>query len=1124
MSIKNNRKKGFTMVEMLCAIVILGIVSIAAIRGVGGMIDKANQEKIKQQERTLQMATESYLQANTQYRPKSIGDVTKIKVSDLKKSNYLKEEIKNKNGDSCMDKSYIRVYKLSKKEYTYSTYIYCGDDVVPEEEDVPTPKITVSFTDKDGNTITNPDEIMQNTAGARLNIEIVGSEDESESVKIDGYSYEIYKDDVEVFNSGTLSANRNEKIKVSKELTDYVKVNQENKFSVKVIARNIYGGYKEIHKEIDDTQSSAATYKDTTPPICASIQNQAQEGEWISLKSNVKERTITVHCSDGDGSGCLRESFSKTWPNDNEEASENSKITIKDNAGNSTNCDVKVNVDLIPPIVEIDAFKNKRPISELYLESDKSKGSALKYGKITTDKNNYEIVINSTDYNNLSKEGWLNRTNYPYGIAFEIKMSDNMALDKYSWETNSSAIIDKQSAEFNQLSVNKLEQEKLKNINSSTSNSLIVGFKYSGARKGVLKVYDIAGNVTTITIYADMDVNNIPNSEEITPPEDVCGIQMNKADLKLHKFKSMTNENIGEDYIPNTWSNLPVIAELPIKDCPMPPNVTNIETYKFEVTYDSGKTEVIEQKTNFLYLNDPENPTKFNGKIKVKGAYCTKSGNCTDYTNSKTILIDTVAPKCNVSATNNNKAYNGNWIKKGQKVLVTATCDDKVEGITNVSNCQNTTVNGVTYKTTFTKEYTAETEKLEINNAGAVAAGDGGVIIDGAGNITYCSADKTVKIDPIPPTCNVTSKTNTNATYTGSWLPKGSTVTFTGSCADYESGCDTNYSTFTKEYSGDLDITNGGPNGTVKDIAGNETQCSQDLTVKIDANPPECTNSGDNNKWKNADITIKWGCKDTKGTAKSGCKKTNVGSKKCTITQKTAAIGSYTIEDNAGNKTTCKARTANVYIDKTAPICGAQNPSAEDTFNGGNVSIGCTDEHSGCSSNTFTKSFAANDTEGSIEIKDAVGNKAVCDIMLSTFSSEGFCQKSGQTLFGTSLGSQSHSYENPKEKFEYVHWTREKSVQQFEKYAFTNYTTVQNYLPINGKKYGFLANWNQSNWCYANGGTCGYTRYCYPRVCSNKEECGTYLGWSADAINKELGCGFARCWCSCNNAGDWANL
>ena len=205
---KNNN--AFSLVELLAVVVILGILASIGVGVVSNLIDKAEQDKIDSQKNTVTMSAQTYMQNNKNLVPKIIGESSILKVSDLRKSNYLTEDIKNEKGESCMEKSYVRVYKLSNTEYTYTTFLYCGDEVVPAEEVVPSPVITAKFSDSSG---IIKDDLLNNVSDAYLYIEInAATADEITSYKsqgtqvvIDGYTFKIFvykgSQKVEAYNS-----------------------------------------------------------------------------------------------------------------------------------------------------------------------------------------------------------------------------------------------------------------------------------------------------------------------------------------------------------------------------------------------------------------------------------------------------------------------------------------------------------------------------------------------------------------------------------------------------------------------------------------------------------------------------------------------------------------------------------------------------------------------------------------------------------------------------------------------------------------------------------------------------------------------------------------------------------
>ena len=64
-----NNNNGFSMIELLTAIAILGILSVLAIGTVQLLLDKSEEEYYKEQEYSLSLAAQSYSQNGYQYIP-----------------------------------------------------------------------------------------------------------------------------------------------------------------------------------------------------------------------------------------------------------------------------------------------------------------------------------------------------------------------------------------------------------------------------------------------------------------------------------------------------------------------------------------------------------------------------------------------------------------------------------------------------------------------------------------------------------------------------------------------------------------------------------------------------------------------------------------------------------------------------------------------------------------------------------------------------------------------------------------------------------------------------------------------------------------------------------------------
>jgi len=106
-----NNRKGFTMVELLAVIVILGILMAISIPAVSRWVNRSKNENLESQKQTLIMASKSYAQANKGILPKEIGSSVAIKVTDLRNANFLNEDIRNADKKSCMENSFVRIYK-----------------------------------------------------------------------------------------------------------------------------------------------------------------------------------------------------------------------------------------------------------------------------------------------------------------------------------------------------------------------------------------------------------------------------------------------------------------------------------------------------------------------------------------------------------------------------------------------------------------------------------------------------------------------------------------------------------------------------------------------------------------------------------------------------------------------------------------------------------------------------------------------------------------------------------------------------------------------------------------------------------------------------------------------------
>lgn len=910
-------KKGFTLVELLCVIVILGVISTMAIAGISNLISKSKEEKNNQNEKNVSMAVESYLQANKGERPHTIGQVERISLKKLRSTNFITSDIENSKGESCMENSYVRIYKYSTTGYTYTTYLYCGNEEAPAEETVPKPSGTVKFTDSKGNETT---DALTNVGIARVIIELNGgNNNDGTPLAIDGYSYSISvktQDDSdlrEVFNSGTLSGNSRENIQIEELLKKYIDVTKDTKFNIKFSVRNVAGGEITSIVESDDT---SAIYKDTVPPICENIREEAKEGDWITEEGTY--RTISTTCNDSgkSQSECVRSYYSKSWPNSKERAAEYSWITIEDNAknknittcehGSAGCCKVRVNVDWDSPTVEIKAYKsnaNGTPANNTNILSKKL---------IANTKEEEKYFINSNEYNNTTNN-WFNKNDYPDGVVYSVKMSDNLNLAGYTWKTNNSLTGSGDTNVQNGSTDESILQENVfldKALNGK-EETIYIRFKYDGYRYGVLNVFDKAGNVTEIKIRANLDKVAPP-----TPTPKAPDLAIQKKSGGAYELGTWSNS-----YLRGTYSSTLSRDNL---------NEKNIELSGFDyfqTTFKNNKNQTHTVKSTTFEVS-PEGMGNLNveGVNTIISKSCDRAGNCTPDSNSATLKIDTIKPTCTTSGGNNENSWKG----IGSTIKIVGTCKDQSPGTGfEASGCTEDTA-------TISHEFgsTSNTESANIIKDGVGPGPTGGIgtVMDKAGNTAICEANQKVRLDYTKPTCSVSENTT--------WTKDNKTVSY--KCKDERNGskCASSPTTsneepgaggYQKEWSSTKNTVRV-KTFVAKDKAGNTRTCTaKTIEVKVDKTPPTVASKSMNSRARKVSATgddVGSGVKNLRYMFKEGSSNPGAGNSHWS-TSKTGPSncgktynGFVKVTDNVGRTT-----IERIGSYTTGSCCSAENPT-----------------------------------------------------------------------------------------------------------------------------------------------------------------------------------------------------
>ena len=865
---KRRRRKGFSLIELLAVIVIVGVIAAIVIISFNRYIDNSKKEKDKSNKNNAEMATKLFMQDNKDRLPVMIGDSVKLDLKDLKKFNYLKNDIKNSNNEDCMEKSFVRVYKLSKEDYSYYTYLYCGDDEVPAEVEVPKPVVKdFRFTGGHFNGVSFDD-----VKNARFHFTMKGSEDD-DTIGIYSYQYIIYADIYEkgvfeeVFNSGNLMGGFETTINVkSDNLSKYLETTGFSSLKVEIQILNEQGG-KEVFTSI------VGDYVDKKAPLCTSVYGEAKDDDdWIN-KSSYSNRDlignnrngvarISVGCNDQAGSGCKRDRFTRTWPNDDmsDSGDINYKygtrwgyVLIEDNAKatNKTKCYVRANVDLQAPKIIVTVYSkngnNRTKVADITVQDQATISERVPDGTIYA--GDYLSLVGS------GSEKWMNIANYKDGIEIDFKTTDNLYLYSYEWDVNNpnvaggtSNTILKATATLNNANTeqgngtkakdtfastlvdNPINDEELKMAEHGLQSTEVKGLKLyrEGKRYGKLTVCDKAGNCTVVHIFANID--------RTAPPVPTVSY------IKIKSKSSYTPGTVDNYFDINNWSKEYIRAYI---------NNQKVDTdhgegelsgwdhfnyiYKKQTGRNNGN--IIWNNPNKVKVTSNGDAYQYGFDIKDQGTHivkfdsCDKAGNCSSMSTDNYVKIDTIKPTCTIKKTYNNTSgpNSEGWLKKGESVTLAHNCKDEDSNFS--SGCNSANIDN--------KVSTTYSTNIQTETAGAAGDGQGGYVWDFAGNkSSECPKNEKVYIDINPPICstkaNVSSSNGT--TYAGDWTT--SNIVITGVCSDTGgSGCKANPTT---TYNSDI-YENVHFTKNVEDKAGNKTACNGYHQVSIDKTKPTGT-------------------------------------------------------------------------------------------------------------------------------------------------------------------------------------------------------------------------------------------------------------------------------------------
>ena len=254
MEMRNNN--GFTFIELLGTIVILGILSTIAVVGVGNVLNSGHDKYYNKQLKQLELAGQEYFTDHKESLPTVNNASNIVYLNELISENYINKIVDYKKKVCSTTDSYVTVKRISSSKYQYSGYLSCGTKQVGKKysnSEINNFNIYLDYLSG----ANNIESKLYTNNNASFNLVIKSNEG------LSGYKYVLYKSGKEYMKSEVIPATTSNSQVIQDTITISKDGCSDGEYYIGIIAIDYNGHEKKVYPFTDKK-----VILDTKKPTC----------------------------------------------------------------------------------------------------------------------------------------------------------------------------------------------------------------------------------------------------------------------------------------------------------------------------------------------------------------------------------------------------------------------------------------------------------------------------------------------------------------------------------------------------------------------------------------------------------------------------------------------------------------------------------------------------------------------------------------------------------------------------------------------------------------------------------------------------------------------------------------